>query len=160
VNSRDSILLISPPGPEGSSSLSLFGADSLVPGATPTMWAMAGLIVAMAVGSAILFLIIRDALEDNANWLHGVGGVVIWIGLALCIEGCQVLARTISTQDGIQRGVDGDVWIAIGWRTIFYAAIPVLTLLGFALGKTFWKNRQDWKAAERARRLRGTLTRK
>lgn len=172
MNSLDSISSISPPRSKGfvplpvllfaslSGGAILFGANGLVPDATPAMWAMAGLIVAIAVCSAILLLIIRDASEDTANWLHWVGGVVLWIGLALCIEGCQALARTLPTEDEIQRGVDGDVWISVGFRMIFYAAIPVLTLLGLALGKTYWRNRQDRKAEERARLLRGTLASK
>ena len=160
MSSWDSILRALPPGAEGSCSLTLFGAGGPVPGATPAMWAMAGLILAIVVGSTILLLVIRDALEDNASWLHAIGGLVLWLGLALCIEGCRILALALATQEGTQPRIRQDAWIGIGWRTILYAAIPVFALLLFALGKTFSRNRQERKEGERARHLRGTLRRK
>lgn len=170
MNSRDSIPSILPRRPERTSEFPVFflflivcptfAADGAIPGTSPTMWAMAGLVVAMLLDVAVLFLIIRDAMEDNANWLHGIGGALLWFGLALCTEGYRALARTLPTEEVMQRGADRDVWIFLGFRIVVYSAAPLLALLGLAVGRIYWKNYLDRKAAERSRLARGTLSRK
>ena len=123
------------------------------------MWAITVLLFVIVIIAAVLLLIFRDATEDDANWLHGVGALLLWGLLALCVEGCQLLAESLPTRGEINGRVFVDAWISIGIRTVIYLTTPFLVLLGLTVGRTLWGHRQDRKTQERARVLRGTLTR-
>lgn len=148
MNAQASILRILP-----------LGTESPVSAATPTMWSMVAFVAAMVIGIAILALIVRDAVNDEAGWLHWAGALATWIGLAVCFEVLQALALSPPAKDGTQRVPNVDTWIVVGLRFILYAAIPTLTLLVLAKGKDLWSDREAKKADEQARRLRGTLRR-
>ena len=137
-----------------------FGASEGLPArVTATMWAIAALVAVMMVVVAVLYLIFRDAMEDDANWVHGVGAIVLWIVLALCVEGCQSLAESLPRKGEVSGRVFVDAWISIGLRTVIYLTTPFLVLLGMTVGKTLWDQRQDRKSYEKDRLLRGTLMR-
>ena len=138
----------------------LLGVDSPSSEITTVMWAMGALAVVMVVDLVILGLIFRDAMKDDAHWVHGVGAVVLWIGLALCMKGFKYLAGTLPEDAGPQGGVNGDRWILMGFIVIFAATIPTLILLGLNVRGILLRIRQERKAAESARRLRGTLGRR
>lgn len=138
----------------------LLGVDSPSSEITPVMWAMGAIAVVMVVDLVILGLIFRDAMEDDAHWVHAVGGVVLWIGLALCARGFKYLAGTFPEGAGAQGDVNGDRWILMGFVVTCAATIPTLILLGLNVRGILLKIRRERKAAESARRLRGTLGRR
>jgi uncharacterized membrane protein len=96
-------------------------------------------------------------MNDEANWLHGIGALGLWIALVLLVNGFQRLEQTLRAEGGSLSGASGDLLFLVGFTIIFVAFTPVLVLLGLVVGKTCWKIHQDRKAADRARRLRGTL---
>jgi len=128
--------------------------------ASPTMWAIGGVLVVIVVDVTILFLIVRDVLEDKANPLHWIGSVVAWIGLAFLAEGFKALARALHATEGRATESDFDLWISTALTVILLAFTPSLILLGLVVGRICWKIHQERRAATSARRLRGTLSRR
>lgn len=136
----------------------LFGADDLLPQASPAMWAIGGVLVVIVVDVTILFLIVRDVLEDKANPLHWIGAVVAWIGLAFLAEGFKALARALHATEGGATESDFDLWISTALTVILLAFTPTLILLGLVVGRICWRIHQERTAVKSARRLRGTLS--
>ncbi len=135
----------------------LFAAEDSAPHATPAMWGVGSLFVAIVVVVTILGLIFRDAMTDEANWLHGLGALGLWIVLVLLVQGFQRLEQTLRAEAESVSGAGSDLFFLVGFTIIFIAFTPVLVLLSLVVGKTLWRIRQDREAANRARRLRGTL---
>ncbi len=138
----------------------LFAAEDSASHTTPAMWGVGSLFVAIVVVIAILGLIFRDAMNDEANWLHAVGALGLWIVLVLLVQGFQRLEQTLRAESESVSGAGSDLFFLVGFTIIFFAFTPVLVLLGLVVGKTCWKIRQDRMAANRARQLRGTLSEK